>query len=242
MILLLPCFRKTILFLPAALVVPFALAVSMPVQAMGLTGPFSPANWLLTNTNADESIAGDPQYTCGSLGYDVACVQLNSVATGAWDVIGSAEGYTGGDNAPGALTTDRTTTWSAPVTGISQVVSFDWLFTNGEATTDLSSYIVSDGVTETETVLSTAPTVVSAPVTNVLVPSGGRLGFRVATTNTGNPAILSITTFNASPVPGPLPLLGAAMAFRASRQLRRRQRLAMSCSVPLREAVVASPR
>lgn len=239
MTFLLTCFRRTNPFLPAALVVPFALSVSMPVQAMGLTGPFAPANWLLTNTNADESIPGDPQYTCGSLGYDVACVQLNSVATGAWDLIGSAEGYSGGDNTPGAMTTDRTTTWSAPVTGVAQVVSFDWLFTNGEATTDVSSYIVSDGVTETETVLSTAPTLVPAPVTNVLVPSGGRLGFRVATTNAGNPAILSITAFHASPVPGPLPLLGAAMAFRATRQLRRRQRLAMSSSVPVKDALVA---
>jgi hypothetical protein len=222
-----------------ALAFPLVLPMSAPIHAMGLTGPFAPANWLLTNTNADESIAGDPLYTCGSLGYDVACIQLNGVATGAWDVIGSAEGYAGGDNSPGALTTDRTTTWSAPVTGLPQIVSFDWLFTNGEPSVDIASYLVSDGVTETETILSTAPTLAVATVSNVLVPSGGRLGYRVATTNTGDPAILSITAFSATPVPGPLPLLGAAMAYGTARQLRRRQRLVMSSSVSVKDALVA---
>ncbi len=203
--------------------IPLVLPMGTPIHAMGLTGPFAPANWLLSNTNADETIAGDPLYTCGNLGYDVACIQLNSVATGAWDVIGSTEGYAGGDNSPGALTTDRTTTWSAPVTGLAQFISFDWLFSNGEPSVDIASYVVSDGVTQTETFLSTTPTLAVATVSNVLVPSGGRLGYRITTTNTGNPAILSVTAFSATPVPGPLPLLGAALAYGSSRRLRRRQ-------------------
>ena len=210
--------------LQLAIAAPISLALPVAGQAAGLTGAFAPENWVLTNTNEDQNIPS-PGYTCSALSYDVACVTINDPVTGSFDVNGSADSYAGGDNANGALTTERTTTWKLVNTGLPAEVSFKWLFGNGDNVTDVASYVLGSS----ETILSDVPTMSAAQVANLIVPSNGSIAFRVSTTdNSGNPGILSITQFESTAisgttaVPGPLPLFGCAAAFGWSRRLKRR--------------------
>jgi len=207
--------------LPLVIAVPISLALASAGQAAGLTGAFDPANWVLSNTNAYQTFPA-PQYTCAALASDVACVTINDVLTGSFDVIGSADGFAGGENAGGATSTERTTTWKLVNTGLPAQVTFKWLFSNGDNNTDIASYLIGNS----ETILSNVPSGVTAEIANLTIPSNGSISFRVSTDNSGNPAILSITDFGANyssgatAVPGPLPLFGCAAAFGYSRRLR----------------------
>jgi hypothetical protein len=204
--------------LQLVIAVPISLALPSAGQAAGLTGSFAPVNWVLSNTNADETFSS-PQNTCAALSYQVACVTINDALTGSFDVIGSADSFDGGANTSGAPTTDRTTTWKLVNTGLPAYVSFKWLFSNGEDNTDIASYLIGTS----ETILSDVPSVIASPIVNLTIASNSSIAFRVRTTdNSGNPASLSITNFDAVPVPAPLPLLGVAVAFGWSRKLRRR--------------------
>jgi len=206
--------------LQLVIAVPISLALPSAGQAAGLTGSFAPVNWVLSNTNADETFSS-PQNTCAALSYQVACVTINDALTGSFDVIGSADGFDGGANTSGASTTDRTTTFQLVNIGLPAYVSFKWLFSNGEDNTDIASYFIGNS----ETILSEAPTSIAAQIASLTVASNGSIAFRVRTTdNIGNPGILSITNFEAVPVPAPLPLLGVAAAFGWSRKLRKRIR------------------
>jgi len=206
-----------------AIAVPLSLALPAAGQAAGLAGAFAPANWGLSNTNEDQTIPA-PGYTCAALSYDVACVTINDPVTGSFDVIGSADGFLGGDNAIGATTTDRITTWELVNTGLPAEVSFKWLFSNGDNGTDIASYLLGSS----ETVLSDEPTIIAAQIANLFIPTNGSISFRVSTDNFNDPGILSITEFEAitlsgtTSVPGPLPVFGAAAAFAWSRRLRKR--------------------
>ena len=145
-----------------------ATSLALPVagQAAGLTGAFAPENWVLTNTNEDQTIPS-PGYTCAALSYDVACVTINDPVTGFFAVIGSAVGFAGGDNAIGALTTERTTTWKLVNSGLPAEVSFKWLFSNGDNGTDIASFLLGSS----ETILSDVPTIIAAQVSNLIVPT-----------------------------------------------------------------------
>jgi hypothetical protein len=66
----------------------------------------------------------------------------------------------------------------------------------------------------------------SSSIDSVLLPPGQSFSFRVGNTDTLEFALLDISNFTATPVPGPLPLLGAAAAFRWSRRLRTRTKTA----------------
>ena len=206
-----------------AIAMPISLALPSAGQAAGLAGAFAPANWVLSNTNADETFSA-PGYTCAALGYDVACATSIDALMGSFDLIGSADGYLGGDNAIGATTTERTTTWKLVNTGPQAQVSFKWLFGNGDSSTDIASYLIGSS----ETILSDVPTNSTAAIFNLTIPSNGSIAFRVSTDNIGNSGILSISEFEATTisdttsVPGPLPVFGCAAAFGWSRRLRRR--------------------
>ena len=82
-------------------------------------------------------------------------------------MIGSAVGFAGGDNAVGALTTERTTTWKLVNTGLPAEVSFKWLFSNGDNGTDITSFLLGSS----ETILSDVPTIFAAQVSNLIVPT-----------------------------------------------------------------------
>ena len=152
--------------LQLAIAAPISLALPVAGQAAGLTGAFAPENWVLTNTNEDQNIPS-PGYTCAALSYDVACVTINDPVTGFFDLTGSADGFAGGDNANGALTTERTTTWKLINTGLPAEVSFTWLFSNGDNVTDVASYVLGSS----ETILSDVPTIFAAQVANLIVPT-----------------------------------------------------------------------
>lgn len=208
---------------------PLACALATPSHA-ALTGDFAAANWVLVNANKDEALP-HPSYTCsgasGSLGNEVACVDLTGPSTGAFDLYGSAESYAGGENAVGATTTNRSSTFSVVNGGVPVFLGFDWLFTAPDGNnTDVASYLIGDGSTVVETVLSSSSTTVASTISGLVLPANGSIAFRVMTDNQGDPGILSITNFNATPVPGPLPILGAAASFRLRRRLRQRLRLA----------------
>jgi len=189
-------------------------------RAAGLTGSFDLANWILTNTDPDQSL-NSSQSTCG-VDNDVACVDNIDLITGAVDVVGSVANQTGG----GVANTPRTTTWSLTNTGPSALINFDWdLETFGE-TNQTASYLVN----LSDFVLSSNDGD-TGNITSLLLASGASFGFRVITSdNNGNSGILSITNFSATPVtnpasvPGPLPLAGGVAAFAWSRRLRSRLR------------------
>lgn len=211
--------------------VSISLALASSGQAAGLSGEFSPEKWVLLNSNADQAFPA-PSNTCTALGYAVACVNLVDEATGLFEVVGSAETYAGGANAPGAVTSERSTSWYVTNLAVPQLVSFQWFFSNGEDDTDIASYRIRDGITIAETELSTVPTSVAAVVSNLVIPANGSLAFQVRTTdNLGYPGILSISGFNATPVPGPLPIIGLAAGFGFTRKLRTRIRAASTPGV-----------
>ena len=194
-------------------------------QAAGFSGSFAPVNWILTNTNPDQSL-DSTQYTCFALN-DVACVEAINTSTGAVDLVGSVSSQVGG----GVANTLRTTTWSVTNTGPNASISFDWaLGTSGE-TNQTAFYLVNLAIVVLSSTDGDSSSILSLPLA-----TGDSFGFRVTTSdNAGNSGILSIRNFNATPfsppstrVPGPLPLAGGAAAFAFSRRLRRRIRSSRS--------------
>lgn len=189
-------------------------------RAAGFSGSFAPVNWILTNTNPPESL-NSTQYTCGVLN-DVACVENIDPLTGAVDVVGSVSSQAGG----GDPNTRRTTTWSLTNTGPNALINIDWALDAFGGSNQSASYLVN----LVDVVLSSVSGD-SGNITNLPLASGANFGFRVTTTdNNGDPGILSITNFSATPitsptsVPGPLPLAGGVAAFGWSRRLRSRLR------------------
>jgi hypothetical protein len=185
-------------------------------KAAGFSGSFAPSNWILTNTNPDETL-GSSEYTCTAL--QVACVENIDPSTGSVDVVGSVSGQLGGGE---ALNFPRTTTWSLTNTGPNALISFDWVLNTSGGMNQSASYLV-DLV---NIVLSSADA--SGSIQSLLLATGNSFGFRITTfDNVGELGILSIANFNAtsssSPttsVPGPLPLVGGAAALAFSRRLR----------------------
>lgn len=195
-------------------------------QAAGFSGSFAPANWILNNTNPDQSL-DSTQYTCFALN-EVACVEAIAPSAGAVVVVGSVWGQQVGG---GVANTLRTTTWSVTNTGPNALISFDWaLGTSGE-TNQIASYLVNLANVVLSSIDGNSGSILSLPLA-----TGDSFGFRVTTSdNTGNSGILSISNFNATPfsppstsVPVPLPLAGGAAAFAFSRRLRRRIRRSRS--------------
>jgi hypothetical protein len=195
-------------------------------QAAGFSGSFAPANWILNNTNPNQSL-DSTQYTCFALN-EVACVEAIAPSSGAVVVVGSVWGQQVGG---GVANTLRTTTWSVTNTGPNALISFDWaLGTSGE-TNQVASYLVNLANVVLSSIDGNSGSILSLPLA-----TGDSFGFRVTTSdNTGNSGILSISNFNATPfsppstsVPVPLPLSGGAAAFAFSRRLRRRIRRSRS--------------
>jgi hypothetical protein len=198
-----------------------SLALFTPsAKAAGFTASFDPANWILTNTNPDQSL-NSTQYTCFVLN-DVACVEKIETITGAVDVVGSVSGQQGGNGA----NIPRTTTWSLTNTGPHALISFDWALDTFGGANQTASYLVN-----LANVVLSSNDGDSGSITSLLLANGDSFGFRVTTSdNNGDPGILSISSFSATlvtnpaSVPGPLPLAGGVAAFAWSRRLRSRLR------------------
>jgi hypothetical protein len=216
----------------AGLLLALSSSCLLPAGAMaaGFSGSFAPVNWILTNTNPDQSL-DSTQYTCSALN-DVACVEAIDTSTGAVDVVGSVSGQVGG----GVANTLRTTTWSVINTGPNALISFDWDL-NTLGTNQTASYLFN-----LANVVLSSNNGDSGSITSLPLATGDSFGFRVATSdNVGELGVFSISNFNAMPfsppstnVPGPLPLAGGAAAFAFSRRLRRRCRRSRPCSGDVR--------
>lgn len=100
-------------------------------------------------------------------------------------------------------------------------VSFDWSVSGVDGFSFWQANI-STGSGQQILGNSSNPIISGNKVTGVL-QAGATFDFLLRGSSSGSePATLTITNFNAPPVPGPLPVLGAAAAFGWSRRLRRR--------------------
>jgi hypothetical protein len=194
--------------------------------AAGFSGSFDPANWSIVNTTAgsvDQTLSGSgspPAYTCAQTN-DVACAEYVDATNGGVEVVGSIAGFDGG----GTGNTARTTTWTLTNGAQPSTLMFSWALatTLPSATNQSAWYLIGTNATQL-----TASDGDSGSVSNISLAPFETFGFRVSTTdNIGDFGVLSITNFtatptNASEVPAPLPLAGAAAGFSWSRRLRRR--------------------
>ena len=212
-----------------------SLALSAPsAQAAGFAASFDPTNWILNNTNPDQSL-NNTQYSCFVLN-DVACVENIDPINGAVDVVGSVSGQQGGNGA----NIPRTTTWSLTNTGPNALISFDWAIDTSGGANQTASLLVN-----LANVVLSSNDGDSGSITSLLLANGDSFGFRVTTSdNNGDPGILSISSFSATlvtnpaSVPGPMPLAGGAVAFAFSRRLRHRIRRSRPCSGDVRRAYI----
>jgi hypothetical protein len=151
----------------------------------------------------------------------VACAEYVDATNGGVEVVGSIAGFDGG----GTGNTARTTTWTLTNGAQPSTLMFSWALatTLPSATNQSAWYLIGTNATQL-----TASDGDSGSVSNISLAPFETFGFRVSTTdNIGDFGVLSITNFtatptNASEVPAPLPLAGAAAGFSWSRRLRRR--------------------
>lgn len=133
------------------------------------------------------------------------CVE--SLGGGSYDILGA--------DAAGNYTI------TSPTATIDTFISFSYTFDPFDSSLASAEYSLDSG--STYTALAVAAN--SASITPVLLTSGNTFSFRLI--NSGEQPLLGLTNFNATPVPAPLPLLGAGAAFgwirRRRSQLKARQ-------------------
>ncbi len=183
-------------------------------SAAGLTGPFDPNLWKLevtvTAPPAEPVVTQTdfPDYECADE-FELSCIEFQGADS--FLVVGS-----------GSLATGPTvsTDWKLTYGGPSPVeLSFDWEFIDeGTVNRDFGYFRINDSQ-KFETSETSGPFSES-----YLIQPGDTLTFGVRSTdNNPTPGQLLISNFSTSaPVPGPLPLFGAAATFAWSRKLRTR--------------------
>ncbi len=190
-------------------------------NAAGFYGSFAPEKWLLMNEQSGglNETYTSPDYLCPDTN-TVACI--DTFSPNSVDVVGSVSGSPRGGTVTG---TPRITTWTVTNVDYPSTLKFRWSFSTNPpgVTTQTASYVVG-AVAYT---LASTDTPVGGILTIDLAPHE-TFGFRVTTSdNSSDLGILSISEFTSNtsfPVPGPLPLAGAAAAFAWSRRLRHRIR------------------
>jgi hypothetical protein len=135
-------------------------------------------------------------------------------SSGCVDSLGSGNYDIGGTDAVGQYII------TSPAATIDTLIGFDYSFEPLNPSLASAGYSL-DG--STYTLLAVSQTSSIGPL---LLTSGNSFSFRL--TNSGEQPILGVSNFNSTPVPAPVPALGAVVAFRASRRLR-------ACSLRLRE-------
>lgn len=186
-----------------------------PAQAaVGLSGPFAPQQWILQRT-IDGVIVDQldfNQYQCSSID-DRSCVSIESTGLpSVFTVVGSDTGDIG------APAQQVDIAWIVKLTGKTPYdirFTFDFETLDG-AEQDEGQFFINDKKLVFD---STGGT----PITGNLfrLTQGDEMSFRVfSVNNQGGVGVLTIPDFTATPVPGPLPILGVATAWRWSRRLR----------------------
>lgn len=178
-----------------------------PGHSIGFSGPYVPANWTFSTEGDGTGSSVDPAGAPGSIEITGPDGGIPDISTG---------------EAPGA----GLYTIAAAGTG---TVSFDWSLVIGEfefsAFDDPFGYVLNG----TPFQLSDDSLGDQNDTFSFAVNSGDLFGFYVATTTSQfGASTVTISNFSApsgpAPVPGPLPVLGAAAFFHASRRLRVRLR------------------
>jgi hypothetical protein len=115
----------------------------------------------------------------------------------------------------GSGDSNSTTAWTSRNASIPYYISFSWQFDElSDSGTSTPFYNVNGTTTSLDGV--------SGSIASATLDPGSSLTFGIA--NVDGFGDLTISNFNATPVPAPLPLLGFATAFRWSRRLRARHR------------------
>jgi hypothetical protein len=203
----------------------FAFTGMGSVQAASLTTAFDPTDWLLVNTNPVESIANTSNNTCGALVRVQACVDTFS-STG-FTLLGSGSDLPN----PGANTTSLTMYES---NSTPYRITFNWTFVPQSVTTGISISISNGTIitnnyegnnftasTDDDTQFSNVPA-------TVYLSQGASLTFSISSPNTSSAPFFTMTDFNATAVPAPLPIAGSSAVLLYSRRLRRRTLTAAS--------------
>lgn len=217
-------------------------------QAYGLSGSFAPANWTL---NSYEGVSfpptpgagvappgtgvptspgtsqGYPAYQCADPD-SVNCVDILNPSAANFVVRGSDASGNGSVSQPWS------TQWEAAYADPgSKTLSFEWTYISTDVSSaDQAFYYIDKGGFSYDTFILGSNSGDTGN-TSVTLQQGWKLGFGVFTqTNDGTPGYLSVSGFDPSPVPAPLPLLGAGAAFGWSRRLR--QRIHHSSGLPSR--------
>lgn len=206
---------------PAALAAVGATLASLSMAAqpakaaaVGLSGPFSPSKWSLQRSinGTVVDVLGFDKYQCSSIS-DLSCVSITSTGVpSSFEVVGSDAGDIGQSAQQVDIAWILNFTQSTPYT-----IKFTFDFDTVDGTEqDEGQFFIND----TKLVFDSTGGV---PIHNNLftVKKGDSLSFRVfSANNQGGPGVLNITDFRATPVPGPLPILGVAGAWKWSRRLR----------------------
>lgn len=111
----------------------------------------------------------------------------------------------------GSGKSNTTTSWTSAAASTPSFISFDWAFAEQDGIS--SPFYTING---NKTILSG----ISGSINSVKLNDGSTLIFGI--TNETGYGDLTISNFDATPVPAPLPLLGAGAAFEWSRRLRAR--------------------
>jgi hypothetical protein len=226
-------------YISPGLLVAGLAATFLPAQAFayGFTGSFAPQNWKVYNYLNDPgfpvgpsvtptSTTSYPAYICGA-SKNLTCVDAFDANKGEATLIGSNDVDLSSMTGNGVPNESWVTQWTLdPYTGVSPYqLTFNWSYFTQDGTSDDQPYYftVDPGPSFTITYYPLSSTSGNTGTESVSISSGMGLGFGVHTVgNTGGAGYLTVEQFN--PVPGPLPILGVAAAFRWTRRLRKRQR------------------
>jgi hypothetical protein len=190
------------------------MAAQPAEAAIGLSGPFSPSKWALQRSinGTVIDVLGFDQYQCSSFS-DLSCIAITGTGVpSSFEVVGSDAGDIGESSQQVDIA------WILNFTGPTPYniqFTFDFNTIDGPEQDEGQFFI-----NNTKLVFDSTGGV---PISNnfFTVGNGDSLSFRVfSANNQGGPGVLNISGFTATPVPGPLPILGVAGAWKWSRRLR----------------------
>ena len=205
-----------------------AVQVGDAQATVGFTGSYATSNWTLTNQTTTSS-STKPPYTCPSGVFRECVANFNTPA-------GSVRIY-GGYALAGPIAQQTTMTADAPGNPRGQLLNFTMTFYGAPGDPNFYGFyqVGSDSPIK---LTITSGTSSSLTASNVYVASDQTFTFGVYNpSKTSSNGALQVDGFDANPVPGPLPSLGAASCFAWSRRLRRR----LGSRSPASPAAASSP-
>lgn len=189
---------------------------AQPAQAatVGLGGPFSPSKWSLQRSinGTVVDVLGFNQYQCSSI-TDRSCISITSTGVpSSFEVVGSDTGDIG------QTAQEVDIAW---ILNFTQSTPYKIKFTFDFDTVDGPEQDEGQFFINNNKLIFDSTGGIPIPNNEFTVGKGDTISFRVfSANNQGGPGVLNITDFQATAVPGPLPILGVAGAWKWSRRLR----------------------